>query len=48
MFIKAVKGDQELYGWLFVLDLNLVYWEGQRKQAEITVRVVPPEPHFCG
>ena len=42
MFVRAIQGGQELYGWMFVIDLNLAYWEGHRGTAEIPVVLVPP------
>jgi len=47
MFVKVTQSNQEFYGWLFILDLNLAYWTGNRDTAEITVVVVPPSPHQC-
>jgi CARDB len=47
MFVKVTQSNQEFYGWLFILDLNLAYWSGNRDTAEITVVVVPPSPHQC-
>jgi hypothetical protein len=47
MFIKVTQNNQEFYGWLFILDLNLAYWSGNRDTAEITIAVVPPSPHQC-
>ena len=42
MLVRAVDRGQELYGWLFIIDLNLAYWEGRTDEAEIPVVVVPP------
>jgi hypothetical protein len=47
MFVRAVQNGQELYGWLFILDLNLAYWSGHTNQAEITVQLVPPANNSC-
>jgi CARDB len=47
MFVKVTQNNQEFYGWLLILDLNLAYWSGHRDTAEITIVVVPPSPHQC-
>ena len=47
MFVKVIQNNQEFYGWLFILDLNLAYWSGNLDTAEITIVVVPPSPHQC-
>jgi hypothetical protein len=41
MLVKAVKAGKETYGWLFILDLNLAVWAGQKQSAQIAVRTVP-------
>ncbi|HLO18175.1 MAG TPA: hypothetical protein VK206_25310 [Anaerolineales bacterium] len=47
MFVRAVQDGQELYGWFFLLDLNLAYWQGQKDQAEFTIQLVPPANNIC-
>jgi CARDB len=47
MFVRAVQGGQELYGWFSLLDLNLAYWQGQTEQAEFTIQLFPPRTNSC-
>jgi len=47
IFVRAVREGQELYGWLFVLDLNLAYWSGFTDRAEITIQLLPPANNAC-
>ena len=47
MFVRAVQDSQEFYGWFFLLDLNLAYWQGQKDQAEFTLQLVPPANNIC-
>ena len=47
MFVKAVQDGQEFYGWFFLHDLNLAYWQGQTDQAEFVIQLAPPANNIC-
>ena len=47
MFVKVTRDNLELYGWIFILDLNLAYWMGNREAAEVSVVVLPAASHQC-
>jgi len=38
MFIKVLKNNQESYHWLFIIDLNLAYWTGNKDSAIYTIK----------
>ncbi len=42
MLLKVTVADKEGYGWLFILDLNLAYWMGNKDTATVTVRTNYP------
>lgn len=44
MLVRASRGDQDLYGWLSLLDVNMAYWAGERDSVIMPVTATDLTP----